>query len=106
MKGEYLLFFERFPVGSPFLSSSGYTDGLYFQGLQSERRTNANGMSKLNPGSGLMAMIVLMMTGTFQSLKLKRQMVSNLSSTGCVYIHSLLLIYAMCFLHFILHKVL
>jgi hypothetical protein len=38
------------------------------QGLPSARRTSVNGMSKLNPGSGLMAMTVLMMTKTFRSL--------------------------------------
>ena len=50
------------------------------QGLPSARRTSANGTSKLNPGNGLTAMTVLMMTKMFRSLMPNPLTVSNLSS--------------------------
>jgi hypothetical protein len=50
-------------------------------GISTKRKKNNTwmGTSKLNPGSGLMVMTVLVMTGTFQSLMPKPLMVSNLS---------------------------
>ena len=55
----------------------------YFQGLSSARRTSVHGMSKPLHGSGIMAMIVLMMTEIFPSLKPRWQMVSNFSFLIC-----------------------